>query len=47
MKPRITVVTVGVDDFERSLHVYRDATEFTLGHNVSSNEELDVAMTQA
>ena len=24
MKPRITVITIGVDDLERSLHFYRD-----------------------
>jgi catechol 2,3-dioxygenase-like lactoylglutathione lyase family enzyme len=24
MKPRITVVTIGVDDLERSVHFYRD-----------------------
>ena len=97
MKPRITVITIGVDDLERSLRFYRDglglstegivgeefeygavvfielqsglrlalwprksiahdtglpldkksATEFTLGHNVSSREEVDAAMNQA
>ncbi len=97
MKPRITVVTIGVDDLERSLRVYRDGlglptqgiigtefeygavaffdlqagvklaiwprksisqdsgipegapnpTEFTLGHNVSSKEEVDAVMEQA
>ena len=97
MKPRITVITIGVDDLERSLRFYRDglglftegivgeefeygavvfidlqpglrlalwprksiahdtglpldtksATEFTLGHNVSSKEEVDAVMTQA
>lgn len=97
MKPRITVITLGVDDLERSLHFYRDglglatqgivgteyeygavaffalqdgvqlaiwprtsiaqdsglavagpsATEFTLGHNVSSKEEVDEVMAQA
>jgi uncharacterized protein len=97
MKPRITVITIGVDDLERSLHFYRDglglftegivgeefeygavvfielqsglrlalwprksiahdtglpqdtksATEFTLGHNVSSKEEVDTVMNQA
>ncbi|HAW32510.1 MAG TPA: glyoxalase, partial [Planctomycetaceae bacterium] len=91
MKPRITVLTLGVADLERSLRFYRDglgfptvgvigkefeygavvfidlqpglrlalwprrsiahdtglaeqpasATEFTLGHNVSSREEVD------
>jgi hypothetical protein len=24
MKPRLTVVTIGVDDLERALHFYRD-----------------------
>jgi len=24
MKPRITVITLGVDDLDRSLHFYRD-----------------------
>lgn len=97
MKPRITVVTIGVDDLERSLRFYRDglgfptegivgtgfehgavvfidlqaglklalwprasmardtglpvgppsATEFTLGHNVSSRVDVDAAMDQA
>lgn len=97
MKPRITVITVGVDDLERSLRFYRDGlglptqgiigtefehgavaffdlqagvklaiwprksishdsgvpvdapspTEFTLGHNVSSKEEVDALMEQA
>ena len=97
MRPRITVITVGVDDLERSLRFYRDglglptegitgtefehgavaffelqaglmlavwprssvahdtglpvgprsATEFTLGHNVSSREEVDAVMAQA
>lgn len=97
MRPRITVITVGVDDLERSLRFYRDglgfptegiigtefehgavvfidlqpglklalwprasmahdtglpigppsATEFTLGHNVSSRAEVDAAMQQA
>lgn len=97
MKPRITVITVGVDDLEKSLRFYRDGlglatqgiigkefehgavaffdlqaglklaiwprksishdadiplglpsrTEFTLGHNVSSKEEVDTVMEQA
>ena len=97
MKPRITVITIGVDDLERSLHFYRDglglstngivgkefeygavvfielqsglrlalwprksiahdtglllntksATEITLGHNVSSKEEVDAVMNQS
>src|SRR5215216_5644805 len=97
MRPRITVITVGVDDLERSLAFYRDGmglptqgimgTEFehgavaffdlqagvklaiwprksishdtgipdsppspidlTLGHNVSSKEEVDAVMEQA
>ena len=97
MKPRITVITLGVDDLERSLRFYRDglglqtqgiigkefehgavaffdlqsgvklaiwprasishdsglplgspgATEFTLGHNVSSKAEVDAVMAQA
>jgi len=97
MKPRITVITIGVDDMERALRFYRDglglptqgivgteygegavaffdlqsgvklaiwlrrsiardaglaegppsATEFTLGHNVSSKEEVDAVMEQA
>jgi hypothetical protein len=94
MKPRITVITIGVDDLEESLRFYRDGlalstegivgrefehgavvfidlqaglrlalwprksiahdsglapgkkspTEFTLGHNVSSKEEVDTVM---
>lgn len=97
MKPRMTVITIGVDDLERSLRFYRDglglqtqgiigkefahgavaffdmqpglqlaiwprqsiahdagipvgppsSTEFILGHNVSSKEEVDVVMEQA
>lgn len=97
MKPRITVITIGVDDLERSVAFYRDglglktdgivgqefeygavafidlengaklalwprksiahdtglslqspsSTEFTLGHNVSSKEEVDEIMERA
>ena len=97
MKPRVTVITIGVDDLERSLRFYRNglgletegiigqefehgavvffdlaggsrlalwprksishdtglpvssasATEFTLGHNVSSTAEVDAIMAQA
>lgn len=97
MKPRITVVTIGVSSLETSLRFYRDglglptqgivgkefehgataffdlqagvklalwprtsisrdsglpegvasSTEFTLGHNVSSREEVDAVMKQA
>src|SRR5215210_7767082 len=97
MKPRITVITIGVEDLERSLRFYRDglglrtegivgtefehgsvaffdlqaglklalyprkslahdsklplgppsATEFSLGHNVSSKDEVDAVMDQA
>ena len=97
MKLRITVITLGVDDLERSLAFYRDglglstpgiigkefaygavvffdlqpglklalwprasiahdtnlvqtdhsSTEFTIGHNVSSREEVDEVMQQA
>jgi catechol 2,3-dioxygenase-like lactoylglutathione lyase family enzyme len=97
MKPRISVITIGVDDLERALRFYRDglglptegilgtefeygavaffdlqdgvklaiwprrsvshdtglplgarsATEFTLGHNVSSRREVDTVMRQA
>jgi catechol 2,3-dioxygenase-like lactoylglutathione lyase family enzyme len=97
MKPRITVITIGVDDLEQALRFYRDrlglrtegiigkefehgavaffelqaglrlaiwprksisndsglplsspsATEFTLGHNVSSKAEVDAVMEQA
>jgi hypothetical protein len=97
MKPRITVITIGVENLERSLQFYRDGlgfptqgifgtefehgavaffelqpglklaiwprksishdsgiplgpptpTEFTLGHNVSSKEEVDSVMEQA
>ena len=97
MKPRITVITLGVDDLERSLSFYRDGmglttegiigaefehgavaffdlqsglklalwkrddiaydstvpkrpaspTEFTLGHNINSKEEVDAVMEQA
>jgi len=97
MKSRITVLTIGVDDLERSLRFYRDGlgletdgivgtefehgavaffklqagvmlalwprnsiahdtgiaqtpaspTEFTIGHNVSSREEVDAVMGEA
>lgn len=97
MKPRISVITLGVDDLERALAFYRDGlglptegivgaefehgavaffdlqngvklaiwkrkdlaheakvvhthnspTEFTLGHNVTSKEEVDQVMEQA
>ncbi|MCC8396745.1 VOC family protein [Paraburkholderia sp. MMS20-SJTR3] len=97
MKPRISVLTIGVDDLERALQFYRDdlglategiigtefehgavaffdlqaglklalfaradiahdaglpvsarsATEFTIGHNVGSTEEVDQVMQQA
>ncbi len=97
MKPRITVITLGVDDLEESLKFYRDglglptqgiigkefedgavaffdlqngvmlalwprksiahdstlplqpasSTEFTLGHNVNSKDEVDAVMKQA
>ena len=97
MNPRITVITIGVDDLEESLRFYREGlalstegivgrefehgavvfidlqaglrlalwprksiahdsglapgkkspTEFTLGHNVSSKEEVDTVMKQA
>lgn len=97
MKPRITMITIGVDDLERALRFYRDGlglktdgiigtefehgavaffdlqsglkmalwprasmshdsglplstpspTEFTLGHNVSSQAEVDAVMEQA
>jgi hypothetical protein len=97
MRPRITLITLGVDDLERALRFYHDGlglptpgivatefehgavaffdlqagvklaiwprnsiahdtgisksppspTEFTLGHNVSSKEEVDAVMEQA
>jgi catechol 2,3-dioxygenase-like lactoylglutathione lyase family enzyme len=97
MKPRITLLTLGVDDLERSLEFYRDGlglptrgivgtefehgavaffdlqpglqlaiwpradiahdvgmartdhspTEFTIGHNVGSEQEVDTVMEQA
>lgn len=97
MKPRLSVITLAVDDLERSLRFYRDGlglatggivgeefehgavaffdlqpglklaiwpraslahdsglpphgpspTEFTLGHNVASRDEVDVVMRQA
>jgi uncharacterized protein len=97
MKPRITVLTIGVDNLERSLAFYRDGlglktegivgqefeygavaffdlenglklalwprksiahdsglslqnrsgTEFTIGHNVNSKQEVDEVLTQA
>jgi catechol 2,3-dioxygenase-like lactoylglutathione lyase family enzyme len=97
MKPRITLITIGVNDLDKSLRFYRDglglktegiigkefehgavaffelqaglklaiwpresiahdtdlplgspsATEFTIGHNVSSKAEVDAVMEQA
>ena len=97
MKPRITVITLGVNDLEKSLRFYRDglgfpthgvvgtefehgavaffdlqaglklalwprasishdagiptgppsSTEFTLGHNVATKDEVDLVMEQA
>lgn len=97
MKPRISILTLGVDDLERSLKFYRDGlgfktkgivgeefedgavvffdfrkdfklalyprnclakdarisqspaspTEFSIGHNVNSKEEVDAVMAQA
>jgi len=95
MNPRITLITLGVNDLEKSLAFYRDglatqgivgtefehgavaffdlqngvklalwprkeiahdanitlaapsATEFTIGHNVNSREEVDAVMEQA
>jgi uncharacterized protein len=97
MRPRISVVTIGVDDLDRSLQFYRDglglktdgivgkefefgavaffdlqsglrlalwprrsishdsglglsapaSTDFSIGHNVSSKDEVDVVMEQA
>jgi len=97
MKPRLSVITIGVDDLERSLRFYRNglqlptegiigeqfehgavaffdlqpglklaiwpraslahdtgiapgtpsATEFSLGHNLASKEEVDATMAQA
>lgn len=97
MKPRITIITLGVDDLDKALTFYRDglglstqgiigrefeygavvffelengvklalwprksiahdttipvqspsATDFTLAHNVSSKEEVDMVMEQA
>lgn len=97
MQPRVTVITISVDDLERALHFYRDGlglntegivgrefehgavaffdlqpglrlaiwprasiahdtglapgrpspTEFTLGHNVLSREEVDSVLEQA
>lgn len=97
MRPRITVITIGVDNLERALRFYRDGlglptqgivgtefvhgavaffdlqagvqlaiwprksiahdsglpesapspTDFTLGHNVSSSQEVDAVMEQA
>jgi uncharacterized protein len=97
MKPRITVITIGVDDLERAVAFYRDGlalktdgivgeefeygavafidlengtklalwprksiahdsglsiqnpspTEFTMGHNVNSKQEVDEVMEQA
>lgn len=40
MKPRVTVITLGVDDLNRSLAFYRDSL-------VRTKEEVDVVMAEA
>ncbi|HUR91462.1 MAG TPA: VOC family protein [Gemmatimonadaceae bacterium] len=69
MKPRISLLTLGVDDLQRAVRFYRDGlgfetegivgtefdhgqadpnpTDLTIGHNVSSKEEVDAVMRQA
>jgi uncharacterized protein len=39
MKPRITVITIGVDDLERSLHFYRDGLGLSTGGIVGEEFE--------
>ena len=39
MKPRITVITIGVDDLERSLHFYRDGLGLTTNGIVGAEFE--------
>src|SRR6266852_5282108 len=54
MRPRIKVITLGVSDLEKSLA--KDAkiavsppspTEFSIGHNVKSKQEVDAVMKEA
>lgn len=57
MRPRISLITLGVDDLERSVAFYRDGlgfptrgivgTGFSLAHNVASQLEVDAVMAQA
>ena len=53
MEPRVTILTLGVDDLERSLGFYREglgppsATEMTIAHNVRSTEEVDALLARA
>lgn len=62
MKPRISVVTLCVDDLELKLALWsrdglaydtglarsaRGSPDFTVGHNVSSEREVDEVMEQA
>jgi hypothetical protein len=39
MKPRITLITIGVDDLERALHFYRDGLGFPSGGIVGKEFE--------
>jgi glyoxalase/bleomycin resistance protein/dioxygenase superfamily protein len=45
MKPRFSVLTLGVADLDRSLAFYRDWV--SLGHNVGAKREVDAVIDQA
>jgi uncharacterized protein len=57
MKPRVTLITLGVDDLEKAPRFYRDGvglpktprspTDFTLAHNVNTRGEVETVMAQA
>ena len=39
MKPRVTIITIGVDDLDRSLRFYRDGLGFPTGGIVGTEYE--------
>ena len=52
MDPRISLVTLGVSDLERSIAFYRDGLGLpdatgTLAHDVASPEDVDAVLAQA
>jgi hypothetical protein len=47
MKPRITLVTLGVDDLPRAVAFYRDGLGWKTEGIVSSREEVDAVLREA